>query len=121
LATANYALALAGSLSLVEWVLKLSAPNDIKKLNLAGLIEYFNARGLADDRPFLDVLRKLRNKATRLGEHADQGNKRPHEILSIDIDAAITEETAHQAIDIAWRVFQKANSGVFKHQPRMAP
>jgi hypothetical protein len=111
----NYALALTGSLSLVEWVLKLSAPKEVKQFGLGKLVEYFSTRGLADDRPLLDALRKLRNEATHLGEYADQGERRPHEILSIDIDQAINEETAHQAIDLAWRVFQKANSGSFVH------
>ena len=112
--TGSYALALAGSLSLVEWVLKLSAPKEAKQLKLAELTEYFSARGLADDRRFLDALRRLRNKATHLGEEADRGDMRPHEILNIDIDQAINEQTARQAIDLAWRVFQKANSGVFR-------
>jgi hypothetical protein len=110
----SYALALAGSLSLVEWVLKLSAPKKAKRLGLAELIEYFSTSGLADDRPLLDTLRKRRNEAVHLGKHADQGKKRPHEILSIDIDDAINENTARQAIDLAWRVFQKANSGALK-------
>jgi hypothetical protein len=110
----SYALALAGSLSLVEWVLKLSAPKEAKQLTLGELTEYFSARGLADDRQFLDALRRLRNKATHLGEEADRGEMRPHEILSIDIDQAINEQTARQAIDLAWRVFQKANSGIFR-------
>ena len=113
-ASGNYALALAGSLSLGEWLLKLSAPAEAKELSLAKLIEYFSSKGLADDRPLLDMLRKQRNEAMHLGEHADHGKSRPHEIFDIDIDETINEETGRQAIDVAWRVFQKANSGVLK-------
>jgi hypothetical protein len=109
--TGNHALALAGALSLIEWLLRLSASKKVKRLRFGELIEHFSTRGLADDLDLVHELRKLRNKATHLGEYSTSETKRPYEILSIDIDETIDQEVTRSAIDLAWRVFQKANSG----------
>jgi hypothetical protein len=108
----NYAIALVASLSLIEWILRLTAPPEHKRLALFQLIDNLSKRGLADVvRKPLDELRKLRNLATHLGEHADLGRRRPHEILELNIDNLITEDTAQRAIELAWLIFQKSNSG----------
>jgi len=107
----NHALALAGALSLTEWLLRLCAPKEVKQLQFVRLIDYFSTRGLADDRPVLDEFRKLRNAVIHLGEHSGSIKTRPYEIVSIDIDQAISQGTALEAIELAWRVFKKANSG----------
>jgi hypothetical protein len=108
----NYAIALVGSLSLIEWVLRLTASPEQKTLPLSKLIDNLSKRGLSDSvREPLHELRNLRNVAVHMGEHADLGRRRPHEILELNVDNMIKEDTAQRAIELAWLIFQQSNSG----------
>jgi hypothetical protein len=108
----NHALALVGALSLIEWVLKLVAPVRDKRLRLSELVDKLTKHGLSNSvSASLTELRKIRNEAAHLGEHAKLGNKRPHEVLELDIDSIIDEKVAGRAIDLAWSIFQQANAG----------
>jgi hypothetical protein len=117
--TGNFALAIAGALSLTEWLLRLSAPRSEKRLRFVELIAYFSSKGLAEERPLLDELRKLRNTAMHLGEYSGSREKRPHEILNVNVDEILNGDIARQAIDLAWRIFQKANSGALSGGPNL--
>ena len=61
------------------------------------------------DRVQLHELRKIRNGAVHLEEH--NGQKRAYEIRELKIDEIIKKDTAQKAIDLAWLIFQKSNSG----------
>lgn len=111
----HHSLVLLGSLSLIEWVLKINSPPANKKSDLYTLShEVFENELGAEIISELDDLRRHRNAATHMREFSEFEGEKLHEVIDVEIDRIITGEVAARAVHLAWEIFRRSNSGKLK-------
>jgi hypothetical protein len=108
----NNSLALIGSVSLIEWLIKVISPKHLKSKSLnelsKRLISSTDGSHVIDE---LHRIRQLRNSATQQREFSDFYKYNLHEILDSDVNDCIDSGEARKSVDLAWEFFQLANRG----------
>ncbi|MEQ9144611.1 MAG: hypothetical protein RLO08_09655 [Parvibaculaceae bacterium] len=110
----SHALALVGSLSLIEGLLRLFVPRRRGKgKNLAGLVSLIDRDGESHQvRSDIDQLRGIRNDFVHMEAYAKASGMLPYEIVDLDLDSLVQPEDAEMAIHCAWYIYRMANSGM---------